>query len=639
MCGIGGLVDLSLRPLPPHAARSLSVMNRLQAHRGPDGEGSWLHPELGVGFAHRRLAVLDLETGAQPMHDSHGNWITFSGEIYNHLELRRELGERRFRTTSDTEVLLEAYRRWGEGCIDRLRGMFAFALWDDERQTLFCARDRFGIKPFAYTVVGGVFYFASEAKALLPFLPDVETDIQGLQDYLSFQFCLDGKTLFAGVRELQPAHFLRLKNGVLDERCYWTLASSTDNTFDEALATAAVSELLRESIALHLRADVPVGAYVSGGVDSGLVASLAAEKTGATLAGFAGRFARAGYDEGMYARAVAENAGISLVELEIGADSFVADIERVVHQLDYPVAGPGAFAQYAVSRLAATERKVVLGGQGGDEVFGGYARYLIAHLEQSIKSAIGGGPSIVPYDSIVPNLVALRGYEPLLQEFWRDGLFDEPESRYFRLVNRAANMNGEVAWGLLGDYSPAESFHELFRKAGRDVSYFEAMTRFDMQTLLPALLHVEDRVSMAHGLESRVPILDHRLVETAAAIPASIRFRDGRMKNVLRRAAEGVVPTSVLERTDKMGFPVPFQEWLTEPGVVRDFVLDTLSSKAALDRPLIDNKRVAACIDLEPRYGRRVWGLLCLELWQRSFHDRSGEFRRLAHEGVVAVAT
>jgi asparagine synthase (glutamine-hydrolysing) len=634
MCGIAGVVRLSGERIPD-VERKLAVMSRLLAHRGPDGEGTWIHDRGHVGFAHRRLAILDLLTGQQPMSDPAGNWVTYNGEIYNYVELRDALGAARFATTSDTEVLLRAYEKWGEGALTRFRGMFAFALWDEARDGLFCARDRFGIKPLYYAVVDDELYLASEVKALLPFLPAIDTHLDALKDYLTFQFCLAGKTLFEGVDELQPGHVLTVRRGVVETHRYWDVYFEPDFDHTDRHFREHVRALIEESVALHLRADVPVGAYVSGGLDSSAVAALAASESGGGLLGFTGKFTREpGYDESSYARELAAASGIELHEVDISADDFVAQIDDVVYHLDFPVAGPGSFPQFVVSQLASQHRKVLLGGQGGDEIFGGYTRYLIAYFEQCIRGAIDGtmhsGNFVVTYESIIPNLTALREYRPLLQEFWREGLFEDLDRRYFRLINRASDLGGEINWDLLGDYSPYETFAAIFRGNNlRHESYFDVMTHFDFKTLLPALLHVEDRVSMAHGLESRVPLLDHRIVELAATIPADIKFTDGRMKRILKEAIGSVVPEAIANRTDKMGFPVPLHEWLAVPGTVRDFVFDMLSSDAALGREVVDNRRVIETLGMEPKFDRRVWGLLCLELWQQTFHDRSAYFSDL----------
>ena len=639
MCGIGAIVDMSLDPVPG-VARRLAVMNRLQQHRGPDGEGVWVHQREQVGFAHRRLSIIDLASGDQPMTDDAGNWITYNGEIYNYIELREELGPERFQTTSDTEVILRAYQKWGADCVKHLRGMFAFALWDEAEQRLFCARDRFGIKPLYYTEADGVLYCASEVKALLPFVPRIATDLDAFKDYLAFQFCLAGKTLFDGIRELLPGHLLVVERGSVRVERYWEVHYDLDFDHTEKYFSEKLRLLLADSVCMHLRADVPVGAYLSGGLDSSIVASLASQVVGPAFKGFTGKFAIGpDYDVSRYARDLAGWRGFDLHEVDITADDFLDHIERVIYHLDYPVAGPGSFPQYMVSQLAARHMKVVLGGQGGDEIFGGYTRYLIAYFEQCIRAAIDGtmhnGNFIVTYESIIPNLVSLRNYKPMLQEFWREGLFEEPDRRYFRLINRAPSLQDEVNWSALGNgYSPYETFQAIFKANNvRKESYFDSMTHFDFKTLLPALLQVEDRMSMAHGLESRVPFVDHRVVEFAATMPSNVKFKDGQMKHILLQTMRDVLPKSIVERKDKMGFPVPLQEWLRGP--LNAYVRDIFGSRNALGRELIDNRAVLDGIEREPKFGRKIWGLLCLELWQREFHDQEARYKALAESGPV----
>jgi asparagine synthase (glutamine-hydrolysing) len=575
------------------------------------------------------------------MTDGTGNWISYAGEVYNYLELREELGREKFRTQSDTEVILRAYRNWGPDCALRFRGMYSFALWDEERQELFCARDLFGIKPFYYTVVDDCLYFASEVKTLLPFLPSVQTDTEGLKDYLAFQFCLAGKTLFKGVQELQPAHSLRLARGRLDVRRYWEIYYHLDWDHTEKYFEEEMLRRLEESARLHLRSDVPIGTFVSGGLDSSLVAALGSRRAGRDFVGFHGRFTEGPeYDESPYARALTQHCGFPLEVLDITCDDFVRNIRKVIYQLDFPVAGPGSFPQYMVSQLAGRRRKVVLGGEGGDEVFGGYVRYLVAYFEQCIKGAIegtsGSGRYVVTYESIIPNLVTLKGYKPMLQEFWREGLFDDMDRRYFHLINRASMLKDEINWSLLGDYSPYETFRGIFQGSNVQEPYFDRMTHFDFKTLLPALLQVEDRVGMAHGLESRVPILDRAVVELSAAVPASVKFKNGTLKHMERSIGRRFLPDAILDRKDKMGFPTPLTEWIKGPA--RSFVVEVFSCEQARRRELIDNRKVLAGLESEPRYGRKIWGLLCLELWQQEFHDRAAEFRRLLKEPLPAQA-
>ena len=334
--------------------------------------------------------------------------------------------------------------------------------------------------------------------------------------------------------------------------------------------------------------------------------------------------------------------GSQLHELDITVSDFVEQIRRVIYHLDYPVAGPGAFPQFMVSELASRHRKVVLGGQGGDELFGGYTRYLVAYLEQCLRAAIDGtmhnGNFVVTYESILPNLTALRQYKPMLQDFWREGMFEPMDRRYFRLITRASHLQEVVRWDVLGDYSPYDTFRSIFQASNVEgESYFDRMTHFDFKTLLPALLQVEDRMSMAHGLESRLPFLDHPIVELAATIPADVKFEGGQLKKVLRSAFATMLPASIVERQDKMGFPTPLNAWAAGPA--RDFVSDILSSRPALERSWVDNRGVLASLGDESAFGRGFWGLLSLEIWQREFHDRASHFRDLParlKEGQVA---
>ncbi|MFC5469730.1 asparagine synthase (glutamine-hydrolyzing) [Cohnella suwonensis] len=635
MCGIAGSINLSYNSIELMPKR-LQVMNQLLKHRGPDGQGIWYNDEKYVGLAHSRLSIIDAVSGAQPMTDMSDNWITFNGEIYNYLELRDQLGRDRFRTDSDTEVILQSYLKWGYDCVDHLRGMFAFAIWDGRHQTLFCARDRFGIKPFYYTIVEDTLYFASEIKALLPFIERIQTNLEGFKDYLSFQFCLSGKTLFQGIHELQPGHMLTVRNGNVQVRKYWEVYYDLDWDHTGKYFEEKVYDLLADSVKVHLRSDVPVGAYVSGGLDSSIIASLAAKEKSEDFLGFTGKFSISrDYDESMYAEELSRWRGFQLHQVEIQVEDFIENIRKVIFHLDQPVAGPGSFPQYMVSQHASRYRKVVLGGQGGDEIFGGYTRYIIAYFEQCIKAAIDGttknGNFIVTYESIIPNLTSLKNYKPLLQDFWREGLFDDLDKRYFRLINRATTLQDEIRWDLLNDYSPYESFKSIFGANNvKKESYFDSMTHFDFKTLLPALLHVEDRVSMAHGLESRVPFLDHPLIELVATIPSNIKFKDGTTKQLLKNALSRELPEMIVNRQDKMGFPVPFNEWVK--GGARDFVFDLFSSRQALSRDFTNNKEVLSNLENEPKYSRKLWGLLSLELWQQEFHDREYEYKKLLQE-------
>jgi asparagine synthase (glutamine-hydrolysing) len=635
MCGIAGIVSIDGTPLPDLAA-ALEVLGRMVDHRGPDGRGSWSARSRNAGLVHRRLAIIDLsESGRQPMVAPGPTAITYNGEIYNYLELRQELaGHWRFRSTSDTECILAAYQRHGPECLDRLRGMFAFALWDERRQRLFCARDRFGIKPFYYAQIGKLFVFASEAKALLPFLPEIDSDPAALAEYLTFQYTIGEETLFRGVKQLLPGHALVVEGGGVRVWRYWDVRYEIDFDHSPQYFDRRLDELVAESVGLHLRSDVPVGAYVSGGLDSSLIAILAGKSGRGSGDCFHGRFTEFdGYDESRYAEIAAQKAGGRLHTIDITAQDFRDHIEDVVYHLDFPVAGPGSFPQYMVSKLAARHLKVVLGGQGGDEIFGGYARYLLAYFEQCIKAALDGtyksGNFVVTIESIVPNLGLLREYKPLMKEFWREGLFGALDERYFRLIDRSTDMAQEVDWAVLDKNRVFESFRAIFNNQSNveKEAYFDKMTHFDFKCLLPALLQVEDRMSMAHGLESRVPLLDHPLVEFAATVPADIKFGGGRMKHLLRQTFDAVLPGPIANRRDKMGFPVPLKEWFS--GELRELVEDTFRSRGARQRPFLNSHAVLANLDGAGRFSRKVWGLLCLELWHQIFHDRADRYRQM----------
>lgn len=643
MCGIAGLARLDGGPVS-HGERSLRAMSRLIAHRGPNGQGLWMSPNASVGFAHRRLSIVDLsEAGAQPMTGASGACLVHNGEVYNFVELREELASGwTFRSRTDTEAILAAYDRWGTECLSHLRGMFAFALWDPRRKRLFCARDRFGIKPFYYAVVDGILYFASEAKALLPFLPAIETDSGAFAEYLTFQYCIGEDTLFKGIKQLMPGHMLVLEGGTLKVERYWDVSYEVDHDHSPAYFRRLLREKLEESVRIHLRSDVPVGAYVSGGIDSSLMGVLASRHDHVNRLAFNGRFTEyPGYDESGYAQAAADEMGGELHIADITHHDFSRHIRDVIYHLDFPIAGPGSFPQYMVSKLAASQVRVVLGGQGGDEIFGGYARYLLAYFEQCIKAAIDGtyrnGNFVVTIESIVPNLGLLREYKPLMKEFWREGLFGPMDERYFRLVNRANDMKGEVVWGDLDMGAVAQSYKAIFNNTAnvKKQAYFDGMTHFDFKCLLPALLTVEDRMSMAHGLESRVPFLDHPLVEFVATLPADIKLSGGRLKHLLKDVFSDAIPKPILERRDKMGFPVPLKEWFEGP--LNREITETFGVMKERHRPYIDADAVLANFAQAQPFSRKTWGLLSLEMWYQTFHDRAAQFRDMLTEEHAAA--
>jgi asparagine synthase (glutamine-hydrolysing) len=628
MCGIAGVINRDRDRAVDRDA--VFTMMAALAHRGPDDEGAWFDGAVGLG--HKRLSIIDLTTGRQPLtNEDETLWIIFNGEIYNYLELRRDLArDHKFKTQSDTEVILHLYEELGERCVERLNGMFSFAIWDVRQQRLFAARDRAGIKPFYWHLDGERLSFASEPKALLAArLVKPEVDPQGLEEYLTFQFCLGERTLFRNIRKLEPGHYLSYRPFRDAEPAivrYWDYNYEVDAHHTEDYFVEQLLMLLQDAVRLQLRSDVPVGAHLSGGIDSSTVVSLAVPAYSGSFHTFTGAF-REGpeYDETKYARAVADHVGSVHHEVWPTAEDFADELPWLIYMMDEPAAGPGLFPQYHVSKLAAANVKVVLGGQGGDEIFGGYARYLVAYLEQCLKGVIYGtqdeGKYLVSWENIQPNLSLLRNYQPMLQSFWRDGLFEDMDRRYFRLVSRTENVEELYTGDAWTAESPArmlETFRQVFSNSSTK-SYFNKMTNFDLKTLLPALLHVEDRTSMSVSLESRVPLLDHRIADLVTRMPPTTRFKGGDTKRVFRDAVKQLLPDMIFSRKDKMGFPVPLTEWFRGP--LHSFVNDVLLSKRARSRGIYRVDGVEKLLARERKFGRELWGLLCLELWFRAFLD------------------
>jgi asparagine synthase (glutamine-hydrolysing) len=630
VCGIAGILRRDAQR-PIDRAR-LERVTRTLNHRGPDGEG--FHVDTHVGLGHQRLSIIDLSAaGAQPMTNEDGSlWVVCNGEIYNYLELRQELMGlgHDLRSHSDTEVILHLYEELGPGCVERLNGMFAFALWDSRQRRLLIARDRMGIKPLYVAHRDGDLFFASEIKALLE-LDEVQPQLNrsGLADYLHFQFCLGEKTLFAGVERLLPGHrMLWTPEGGARSECYWEPEFQPDVQHTEGYFQDTLLRLLEDTIRLQVRADVPVGAHLSGGLDSSTISCLTAACYGSPIHTFSGGFreGQGRFDETHYARTVAEQIGSIHHEIYPSADDFVRELPRLIRCMDEPAAGPGLFPQFMVSRLARESVKVTLGGQGGDELFAGYTRYLILYLEECLRGAMEGTQPderyVVNFHTIVPNLRQLKGYEPLLARFFSKDLFGEESRRYFRLIDRSSNLQGILdtnsPWlPSAEDYSPLAAFSELFH-ARNCKSLINRMLWFDMRTVLPALLHVEDRASMAVGLESRVPLLDHRLVELVATMPPKVKFAGGRSKHIFREVTRHIVPPKIRDRTDKMGFPVPLSQWYSQ-GPVREFARELLLSGDSRTQPLLASGAAHRLLEVDGEYERGLWGILCLELWLREF--------------------
>ena len=629
MCGIVGFLSNVGHPLQD--TDTVDKMVSSLHHRGPDGFGVFRsrHGVLG----HTRLSIIDVEHGQQPMVSSCGRYtLVFNGEIYNYIELRSRLMQSgiQFKTHSDTEVLLQLLIVERESALKKLNGMFAFCFLDTHTGDWIIARDHFGIKPiYLYQKEDDVLFFASEIKAFGAIQGyKNKVNQKGLNHYFTFQFCLGEETLFENVRKVEPGYYLKGNSSKCYEKVkYWTPSYNVDHEHTEQYFEEKLEYLLHDSLKLQVRSDVPLGAYLSGGLDSSSIATYAAKVLKRGIPVFTGRFAEGPqYDESEYAQAVSLQIEGIMHDIVPTAKDFVELLPRIIYSLDEPVAGPGVFPQYMVSKVASEHVKVILGGQGGDEIFGGYARYLVAYLEQSLKSSIFGdtteGKHAISLNEISDNLKLLDKYKPMLSKFWSSGLFEDMSQRYFALIDRSPDSHMILSPDMTNSFSRQQcyqDFSNIFDSIETE-SYINKMSHFDLKTLLPALLHVEDRVSMASSIESRVPLLDPRIIELVGTIPPAMKFKGGKTKALLNNVVKPHLPEKVLNRKDKMGFPVPLQEWMSG-GIVRDFVLDTLLSKKSLERGIYKKEVLKNVSSIKGVGSRQLWGILSLELWHQAYID------------------
>lgn len=658
MCGIAGIVQCDERPVD---WRLLEAMTGSLAHRGPDGEGyvllatrehekplavtGALREAVGtrlegfpIGLGHRRLAIIDLTPlGHQPMGTEDGRlWITYNGEVYNAPELRRELGAlgHRFRSSTDTEVVLESYRRWGRECLAYLNGMFAFAIWDGRDRTLVCARDRFGIKPFYYRQDTKRFLFASEIKALLQDPAFRRRPNDGMvYDYLALsrQDHTD-ETLFEGIRQLRPGEWMTVRaatdgSPVVQRERWWQLPEGVEPVGLEE-AAVRTRELLEDSVRLELRADVPVGSCLSGGLDSSSIVCLMSRLLGhgatdGSAIGSAGppqTFSSCDpdprFDERPYIRTVVAKTGAANQEVFPNPRELFEHLPEILWHQDEPVAGTSILAQWAVMRAVGRARvKVVLDGQGADEVLCGYPGYAGSRLADLIR----GGRWLTGLREWAAWRRVHGGLQPTALAGLVRGLLPAGPARWLR-----ARIMGERAW-LARDFARHGHEHRGPEQASpvQARSVLGAHLLHSLTQDLPALLHYEDRNSMAFGVEARVPFLDHRLVEWLVRLPPDFKLRQGMTKVVLREAMAGILPEEVRRRPDKMGFVTPEDQWLRGP--LRPTLEELLASERLRSRPYW---RAEALRDRYCRYcegrmaiGPTVWRWVNLEWWLRRFCD------------------
>ena len=599
-------------------------------HRGPDDEGHYIAPGVVMGM--RRLAIIDLATGRQPISNEDGSiWVVFNGEIYNYRELRGLLLARghKLRTQTDTETIAHLYEDEGERCVERLRGMFAFAIWDQRERRLFLARDRVGKKPLHYALAGRTLVFGSEIKSLLQH-PGVkrEINLRAISDFLSFGYVPDPETAFAGVRKLPPGHTLTFKDGLINTRRYWDFDYPRDPGRSgperrEEDYIERLRELIAESVRLRLESDVPLGAFLSGGIDSSLVVAMMAREM--KVKTFSIGFSDAGFDELRYARIAARHFGADHHEFVVTPD-VCRLVEEIVWHHDEPFADVSSVPTYVVSKMAREHVTVALSGDGGDEVFGGYERYVVDQRRRRYERI----PALL-------RRALLRASRTLPQgaygkRFLRN-IALEPAARYVDSVtyfdrDSQLNLFSEDARRALAGYDPAERFERTFA-APASRSGLDHLLYLDSKTYLPGDILVKvDRMSMANSLETRAPLLDHRLIEFAQTIPASLKIRGQETKYILKRAAQGLIPDEIISRP-KQGFDVPIRRWFNHE--LREMLDDTLKDRLARERGEFNHRAVLAILDEHRRgvrdHSRQLWSLFVLELWRRAFIDRQPETR------------
>lgn len=630
MCGINGIV------LSPTSRRELSAslverMRDVITHRGPDDAGLFVDGRIGLG--HRRLSIVDVALGHQPMTNEDGSLqIIYNGEVYNHADYRLELEARghTYRTHCDTETILHLYEQHGASCVDYLRGMFAFAIWDSCKKELFIARDRVGVKPLYYChSADGSLYFGSEIKTLIE-ADAVKPALNycALPDYLANHAPSGEDTLFEGVRRLLPGHTLLWKDGRLAINRYWDVSFTeprekrTDRDY-----VAEWSELFRESVRLRLMADVPLGMFLSGGIDSSAIAAVMSGMVQEPIKTFSVAFAEREANELAYARIVANAFKTNHHEIVVTPEQFFGALPKLIWHEDEPLAHPSSVALYFVSELASRHVKVVLTGEGSDELLAGYGRYRKTILNLSAAAKYHRYvPS--PLRDGVRNYVRRMSSSPVQEKLSRTFLALRPEleSLYF---DNFAVFSREMQHDLLtretaaqaGGIAPYAVVQNLLKESDA-ASPLNRLLYGDIKTYLHELLMKQDQMSMAASIESRVPFLDHKLVEFTCSLPERMKLRGSTTKYILREAMKNVLPAEILSRS-KMGFPVPVGSWFR--GAFRNVIDEYVLSERALTRGIFNPRFVQSLCkrhDGGEDHSERLWALVNFEMWQRRFFDR-----------------
>ena len=627
MCGISGVINFNASAVDPHL---LKRMTDIISHRGPDDEGFYI--EDGVGLGMRRLSIIDLHTGHQPIHSEDKSiWTVLNGEIYNFRQLRAELQNQNhhFYTKSDTEVLVHLYEQYSESFVDKLKGMFAFAIWDKKRQKLLLGRDRFGIKPLYYCQTQDQLIFGSEIKSILQVdtIPR-EVELEALDAFLTLRYVPAPLTMFKGILKLPPAHLLVIEKNNLQTKQYWDLNIKEEARRPEQYYTERLNELLKESVASQLVSDVPLGLMLSGGIDSSTIAALMTEMKSGTLKTFTVGFQGADrFNELDDARAVAKHFGTDHYEVYTTADQHIDFLPRFIWHLDEPIGNFSAVTFNFISELAGKHVKVALSGQGADELFAGYKRYVgdkLAGYYQLLpgvlrENLITGLVNALPRAQLAKRAVRALGENDFKARFLSMNSVFSPQMKLALFSNEV--KSGLVNQGSLecadAHFDQTDALHAL------DKSLY-----VDTKMWLPDdMLTTFDKMSMANSLEVRVPFLDEDLADFVATIPAGLKLHRFTTKYILKQAVQGLIPENVIKKKKK-GFPAPMNDWFRKD--MKRYLTDILFSDECRARPYFNHRYVENLVQLhlagKEDFGRQLFCLLCFELWHRIFIDQTESF-------------
>ncbi|MGG3790974.1 asparagine synthase (glutamine-hydrolyzing) [Geobacillus thermodenitrificans] len=619
MCGFIGCVHDHPRIRNKKWNEMFQLMNGLITHRGPDDEGYFFDDYVSFGF--RRLSIIDLEAGHQPLsYENERYWIIFNGEIYNYIELREELLAKghQFATHSDTEVIVALYSVEKEKAVERLRGMFAFVIWDKQEKSVFAARDPFGIKPFFYAEQEGRTFFASEKKSILFALGHESLEHDSLQHYLTFQYVPEPLTMSSGIYKLEPGHYIKKKVGEpLTVHRYWKASFQPVRQSEEELVKQ-IREALFDSVNVHMRSDVPVGAFLSGGIDSSLIVAIA-KQFHPHLKTFSVGFEREGFSEIDVAKETAEKLGVDNISYVISPQEYMDELPKIMWHMDDPLADPAAVPLYFVAREARKHVTVVLSGEGADELFGGYNIYrepqslrLFERMPDVVKAVLRMIAKLLP-DGMKGKSFLERGTTPL-------------EERY---VGNAKMYSENEKEALLKTYQKGREYTTITAPFYEETSHYPPVNRMqyiDIYTWLRGdILLKADKMTMAHSLELRVPFLDRKVFEVASKIAPDMKTANGTTKYILRKAAEGIVPDHVLNRK-KLGFPVPIRHWLRNEmydwarRLIYESETDHLFHKDVLYRLLDEHAQQKA------DHSRKLWTVLAFMIWHQVYVEKKYDF-------------